>query len=797
MLLNDLKYSLRTLAKKPGFTLVVVLTLALGIGANTTIFTVVNAYLLRPLPFSDPERLVSLTDMQPPNDRTPASYPEFEDWRKGNQVFTDVAGQFPTSLNLIGRREPERVLGVLVSRNYFPMLGVQPIAGRTFSAEEHQPAANPVVVIGPELWRHEFNGASDVIGKSITLNRTNYTVVGVVDSAPLRPLGPRNAELWMPLERAVPYAQRGTHYLRVIARLKAGVGIEQARSDLKVLAHRLQQQYKTDHGITASPLREQLFGNVRLGLLLLLGAAGFLLLIATANVANILLARASARAKEFAIRAALGAGRGRLISQTLSESLLLSSLGGIGGFLLALWGSELLRLAWPDSIPRPQSFAIDWRVLAFLVFVSLLSGALFGLAPALQISMSGLNETLKDGWSQPTGSARSRLRSVLVVSQIAVAALLLVGSGLLLRSFARILAVDTGFHAENVLTMNISLPSSKYKEDAQKVAFYDNLIGRIRNLPGTLSAGAIINLPLDGGGMSGDFQIQGRTFPPNQLPLAEKSIVTLDYFRAMGVRLLRGRWFTEQDGRDAHTVAIVNESLARRFWPNQDPVGQRLDIGLSEKPNWQEIVGVVADVKGDALDASITSEIYVPHPQIPAGSMTLVIRSTADPATLAAAVRLRVAEVDKEQPIFNVRTMQEVVSNSLSGRRMSTILLAAFAGCALLLASIGIYGVVSYWVAQRTREIGIRSALGARQTDILRMVLGHGMLLAILGTGIGLAASLALTRFLATLLFRVSSHDGVAMASAAAALIGVALLACYVPARRAAKVDPLVALRFE
>ena len=796
-LLNDLKYSLRTLAKKPAFAIVVVLTLALGIGANTTIFTVVNAYLLRPLPFADPERLVSLTDLQPPNDRTPASYPEFDDWRKGNQVFTDVAGQFSSSLNLIGRREPERVLGVLVSENYFSMLGVQPVAGRTFRAEEHRPGANPVVVIGSELWRREFNGASDVIGKSITLNRTNYTVVGVVQNATLRTLGPRKADLWIPLERAGPFTQRGMHFLSIVARLKPGVEIEQARSDLKVLAHRLEQQYKTGHGITVAPLREQLFGNVRLSLLLLLGAAGFLLLIATANVANILLARASARAKEFAIRAALGASRGRLISQTLAESLLLSSLGGIAGFLLALWGSDLLRLAWPPSIPRPESFAIDWRVLAFLVFASLLSGALFGLAPALQISMSGLSETLKDGWSQPSGSARSRLRSALVVSQIAVAALLLVGSGLLLRSFAQILAVDPGFHAENVLTMDISLPSSKYKESAQLVAFFDNLIGRIRTLPGTLSAGAVINLPLGDGGMNGDFQVQGRTFPPNQLPTAEKSIVTADYFRAMGVRLLRGRLFTEQDGRDAHTVAIINESLARRLWPNQYPIGQRLDIGLTEKTNWQEIVGVVADVKGEALDASTTSEIYVPHPQMPVSAMALVIRSASDPATLAAAVRRRVAEVDKEQPIFNVQTMQKVVSNSLSGRRMSTILLAAFAGCAMLLASIGIYGVVSYWVAQRTREIGIRSALGARQSDILRMVLGHGMLLAAAGTGIGLAASLVLTRFLATLLFGVSSHDVTTMAASAAALIGVALLACYIPARRAAKVDPLVALRFE
>ena len=796
-MLNDLRHSLRSFIKKPGLAIVIVLTLALGIGANTTIFTVVNAYLLRPLPFSDPEGLVSLTDVQPPNDLTPADFPEFQAWRQGNQKFAQVAAQFSRSMNLIGRREPERVLGVLISENYFSMLGIQPVEGRAFSADEHRPGAPPVVLIGTDLWRREFNGSNDAIGKSITLNRTSYTVVGVVQESILRTLGPRNADLWMPLERSIPWTQRGTHYLRVIARLKPGVGLEQARSDLKVLAHTLDQQYKTGHGIALKPLREQLFGDVRLSLLLLLAAAGFLLLIATANVANILLARAAARAKEFAVRAALGAGRGRLISQTLSESLLLSSFGGVFGFLLALWGSDLLRLAWPPAIPRPQSFALDWRVLAFLVLASVFSGALFGLAPALQISMSALNESLKDGWSQPSGSARNRLRSVLVVSEIAVAALLLVGSGLLLRSFARILAVDPGFRAENVLTLDISLPSSKYKTDSQLVSFYDNLLGRIRTLPGTLAAGAIINLPLGDGGMNGDFRIEGRTFPPNQEPIAEKSIVTPDYLRAMGQRLVRGRWFTEQDGRDAHTVAVINESLARRLWPNQDPVGKRLDIGLGQKANWQEIVGIVGDVKREALDASTTSEIYVPLAQIPASAMSLVIRSTADPGTLATAIRLRVAEIDKEQPIYNVRTMQEVVSTSLSGRRMSTILLAAFAGCAMLLASIGIYGVVSYWVAQRTREIGIRSALGACRADILRMVLGHGMLLAVLGTGIGLAASFALTRFLTTLLFGVTNHDRATIGFVAVTLIAVALLACYIPARRATQVDPLVALRFE
>ena len=796
-MLTDLRYSLRTLAKKPAFAIVVVLTLALGIGANTTIFNVVNAYLLRPLPFPDPERLVSLQDLQPPTDLTPASYPEFQDWRKGNQVFSEVTAQFSVSLNLTGRREPERVRGVLVSENYFAMLGVQPILGRTFRADEHQPGAARVAIISTALWQREFNGAADAIGKTLTLNLNPYTVVGVLHENTLRSISPRNADVWTPLERSAPWTQRGTHFLTVFGRLKPGLGIHQAQADLKVLARRLDEQYKTDHGITVMPLRDQLLGNVSLTLFVLLGAAGFLLLIATANVANILLARASARSKEFAIRAALGAGRARLIRQTLAESLLLAAAGGICGLFLAVWGSGLLSLSWPSSIPRPSSFSVDWRVLLFLIAASALSGILFGLAPAFQISLSALNESLKDGWTQSGGAARNRLRSVLVVGEIAVASLLLVGSGLLLRSFARVLSVDPGFQAENVLTAQISVPTSKYKEDRQQLAFFDDLLTRLRSLPGTLAAGAVINLPLDGGGMNGDFQIEGRTFPPNQLPLSEKSIVTPGYFQAMGIRLLRGRWFTEQDGRDVHTVAIINESLAHRFWPNQDPVGKRLDIQLSSKPNWQEIVGVVADVKLDSLDTATASEIYIPFAQEPTSAMTLVIRSTSDPTTLAAAVRHRVNEIDKDQPIYTVQTMRQVLDESLSGRRMSTFLSAIFAGCAMLLASIGIYGVVSYWVAQRTREIGIRSALGAHQGDILRLVLGHGMLLAVSGTAIGLAASLVLTRYLASMLFGITPRDLATLAASAASLIAVALLACYLPARRAAKVDPLIALRFE
>ena len=796
--LDDIRIALRTLVKRPGFVLVIVVTLALGIGANTAIFGVVSACLLRPLPFPDAGRLVSLQDRQPPDDLTPASLPELGDWRSGNQVFEFVAGRFTRNLNLIGRHDPARVRAALVSRDFFPMLGVQPVLGRTFTAAEHQPGAPAVAVIGNELWQREFGGDPNAIGQSITLDRTPYTVVGVVGEQQLRFGSPRTTEAWIPLERDPPWTQRGTHFLTVMAKLKPGLTLERARQNLKVLARQLDAQYKTGHGIVAEPLQAELFGETRTSLLILLSAAAFLLVIACANVANLLLARATARGKEFAVRAAVGAGRWRLIRQTLAESLLLTGAGAGMGLLLALWGTALIQKNWPAEATRPANFGADWRVFAFLLGVAAASAILCGLAPALGISASSLQGFLKEGWSQTSDAgSRSALRAGLAVAEVAVASVLLIGAGLLIESLWRVMHVDPGFHAENVLTMSISLPSATYKEDRQLIGFYDNLIGRLRNLPQTLAAGAIVNLPLGGGGMNGDFAIEGMTFRQDQAPIAEKYIITPDYFRAMGIRLLRGRFFTERDGRSGPDVIIVSESVARRFWPDERAIGKRVDMQLGDRKGWQQVVGVVPDVKREGLDLAAGYELYVPFAQVPVNAMTLAIRSTADPGILAAAARAQVLAIDREQPVYGVQTMQQVVADSLSGRRMSTGMLAAFAGLALLLSCIGIYGVVSYWVSQRTREMGIRAALGADPGDLVRLVLGRGLAVTGVGIAVGLLASLALSRFLTSLLFEVKPHDLRTMTIVPLVLGAVALAACLLPARRAARVDPMVALRSE
>jgi len=795
---NDLRIALRTLVKRPGFVLVIVLTLALGIGANTAIFGVVNAYLLRPLPFPDADRLIALQDHQPPDDLTPASFPELADWRKGNQVFDFVAGSFVRNLNLIGRHDPARVRAALVSQDFFPMLRVQPVLGRTFTAAEHQPGAAAVAVIGTDLWQREFGRDPHAIGQSITLDRAPYTVVGVIGEQQLRFGSPRCMDIWIPLERDAPWRQRGVHFLTVIAKLKPGVTLDRARQNLKVLAGQLDAQYKTGHGIVAMPLQANLFGETRASLLILFSAAGLLLVIACANVANILLARATSRGKEFAVRAALGAGRWRLIRQTLAESILLTGAGSGAGFLLALWGSALIEKSWPTRMARPANFDADWRVFVFLLGVAVISAMLFGLAPALQVSASSLQEFLNDGWNRMSGAgARNGLRAGLAAAEMAVASVLLIGAGLLIQSLWRVMQVDPGFRAEKVLTMSVSLPSAKYKEDRQLIGFYDGLMQKLRDLPQTLAAGAIVNLPLGDGGMNGDFAIEGIAFRPDQAPIAEKYIVTPDYFRAMGVHLLQGRFFTEQDGRGGADVIIVGESVARKFWPNQSPLGKRVNMQLGDRKGWQEVVGVVPDVKRDGLDRAAGFELYVPFTQAPTNGMTLAIRSAADPGNLAAAARAQVLAIDREQPVYGVQTMQQVVADSLSGRRMSTALLAAFAGLALLLASIGIYGVVSYWVSQRTREMGIRAALGADPGNIVWLVLGRGLLVTGAGIVVGLLASLALSRFLTSLLFEVQPHDVRTMAMVPLLLGAVAVAACLLPALRAARVDPMVALRSE
>jgi putative ABC transport system permease protein len=795
---NDLRIAVRTLAARPGFVAVIVLTLALGIGANTTIFSAVDACLLRPLPFPEQDRLMAVFDRQPPDDLTPASYPEFEDWRGDRRVFESVTGTFTRSMNLTGRHEPARLRVVMVSRGFFSMLGVRPLLGRAFTDDEHQPGARPVALIGYELWQREFGGAPGVIGQPIVLDATAYTVAGVIRGDQLRFGSPRTTDAWIPLEPNAPWKQRGTHFLTVIAKRAPGVSMERAGSGLKVLSAQLDARNHTGHRIVAFPLKDQLFGEARPSLLILLGAAGFLLLIACANVANILLARASARGKEFAIRVALGAGRWRLLRQALAESLLLSALGAAGGFLLALWGTALLERIWPSSIPRPDALETDWRVFLFLLGISLISGILFGLAPALQVSPASLAGFLKEGWGHAGGAgSHNRVRGILVAAEVAVASVLLIGAGLLIRSLWSVMQVDPGFHAENVLSMSISLPITRYKQDRQLIAFYDELTQRLRNLPATVAAGAIVNLPLGNGGMNGDFEVEGRTFPKNQEPFAEKYIVTPDYFRAMGVRLLRGRLFTEADGRNNHSVIIVGDSVARKFWPNEDPIGKRINMGLGDMKGWQDVVGVVPDVKRESLDRAAGLELYVPYTQVQSPAMTLVIRSTAEPGTLAAAARAQVLAIDKEQPVYDVKTMREVVSDSLSGRRVSTGLLAAFAGLALLLACVGIYGVVSNWVSQRTREIGIRSALGANPRDIAALVLGRALAMVSIGAAVGIAASFALTRFLASQLFGVQPHDAWTMAGVPVMLGLVAVASCYWPARRAVKIDPVAALRFE
>src|SRR5579872_785507 len=793
---QEIRHAIRAFLKRPAFTLIVLLTLALGIGANATIFTLVNAFLIRPLPYRDSGRLVSIADVQPPETLTPASFPEFDDWRSNNTVFQSVTAWFPLPVNLTNAGEPRRIRMMQVARDYFTTFGIEPIAGRVFTADEHKPGSGGTALISSTLWQSQFGGAGDVLGKTLIVSGKQYVVIGVLPLEPFR-VGTRlAADMWVPLERDVPFKGAGTHYLSVAGRLKQGVTMDQARPRLALLAKEFDARNKNGHGIRIQRLQEQMFGNFRPTLLVLLAAAGLLLLIAAVNVANLLLARATSRSREFAIRVAIGASRWNLIRQTLVESTVLAVGGGIAGLALSLAASRLLEAIWPAGVLKPPTFDPDWRVFVFLGAASLLTALLFGLAPAIQASMASMNEALKEGWGHLSAGGRGPIRNALVVSEIAVACVLLIGAGLLLKSFARLMSLDPGFHAENVLTMNVSLPSAKYKEASQREAFFDTALARMKALPGAIAAGAITDLPLDGGSVNGDIAIVGRAFPKDRQPVSDKIIVTPEYFRAIGMRLLRGRLFTELDGTKGRAVVIINEAMARQFWPNENPVGKQIKVQYSIS-DVQEIVGVVADVKSSDLADKPTYQTYLPYHDLPGGGMTLVVRTTEDAIRIIPEVRQIIRAIDPEQPLAAIKTMQEVVSDSLGTRRMSTGIVGTFAFFALALASIGIYGVVSYWVSQRTREIGIRSALGARQLDIFELVLSRGMLLVGCGIAAGLAGSFVMNRYLSSLLFGVSAHDWTTMAAVPVVLTLVALVACCVPARRASRVDPLVALRFE
>ncbi len=815
---KDLRYGLRTLLKNPGFTLIAVITLALGIGANTAIFSVVNTVLLRPLPYPQPERLIriwraaSTTGLNPHN----LSIPDYREFRDNCRSCEQMGAYYSGSVNLLGRDEPERIEGVIVTANLFPLLQAPPMLGRSFLPSEEQFGQHRVVVLSHGLWRRRFGSDPGIIGQALTLDDESHTVIGVMPADFQFPN--RGIELWRPMAFAPSDRMdtRANSFTSVIARLRPGAAMEQARTEIEAISRRLEQEYKENagNGVLIWPLGEEEVRDIRPALLVLLGAVGFVLLIACANVANLLLARATARQREMAVRATLGATRSRMFRQLLTESLLLGILGGAAGLLLAQWGIRQLVNMGPQNLPRLNEIGLDGRVLAFTCLVSLLTGAIFGLMPALQASRLDLNESLKEGGRASIGGPGGRnLRSLLVAIEIALSLVLLIGAGLMIKSFSRLQQVDPGFNPEKVLTMRISLPRAKYRQPHQVAGFYRQAIERVAGAPGVRSAGVTTALPLAGGGWGKSLSIEDRPAATalDQVPNVQYRLMSHGYFRTMGITLQKGRFFTEQDSEQTPPVAIINETVARRFWPNEDPVGKRIWMGPPESlvahllpagytfPR-MTIVGVVSDVRQDGLNQPALPEVYTP--QVQAGgemrpSMFLAVRTDSDPVGLTASVRNQVWAVDKDQPVVNIMTMEQRLADSVSRPRFNMFLLGVFAGVALVLAAVGIYGVISYGVTQRTHEIGIRMTLGAQAGNVLRLVVGQGMRLVLAGVLVGLLMSLALTWLMKGLLFGVSATDPLTFVLIAALLVTVALLACYLPARRATKVDPVVALRCE
>jgi putative ABC transport system permease protein len=808
---QDVRYGLRLLIKRPGFTAVAVIALALGIGANSAIFSVVNGVVLRALPYKDPDRM-AIVWSKPPWGGTggfPVTAGEFIDWRDQNQVFEQIAAFHSQPFNITGAGEPEFLGGVRGSVSLFSLLGVEPKLGRTFAPEDDQPGAERVVIISHGLWERRFGSDPNIIGQKLSLNDEPYTVVGVLPAGfqfprkgemPAPYQFPRQADFYTPLAWSpAQAANRDRNYLVVVARLKTGATFEQAGVEMNAIAERLQEQYPhLNKEALVVPLHQQVVGKVRTALLVLLGAVGFVLLIACANVANLLLARAASRQKEIAIRTALGASRVRVIRQLLTESVLLSLVGGTLGLLLALWGIDLLLTISPSNLPRVDTIGIDERVFAFTLAVSLLTGIGFGLVPAIQVSKPDLNDALKEGGrSSSVGFRHNRFRGLLVVSEVALSLVLLIGAGLMIRSFVTLLNVDTGLTVQNVLTLDIGLPRNKYT-GPQQIAFFQQVLSRMQSLPGVQAVGSVYPLPLSGAEEGRGFSIEGRASNPGQIFSAGPRCFNGDYFKVMGIALLRGRELTERDNADSPRVLVINEAMAKAFWPDDDPIGKRLAFDRTNgTPNWREIVGIAKDVKHVSLDETARPEMYIPFDQFPMFFQTIVLRTTGDPLSLVAAARSEVLAVNKDQPISNVHTMEELVSNSIAERRFNMLLLSIFAIVALLLSAVGIYGVMSYSVAQRTHELGLRMALGAQSSHVVALVVRQGMTLALIGVGIGLVASFALTRIMSSLLYGVSATDTLTFSVIALLLASVALLACYLPARRATKVDPMVALRYE
>ncbi len=797
---KDLRYGLRQLLQAPGFTCVALLTLALGIGANSAIFSVVNAVLLRPLPYDDPDRLIFMGEYSEQVKNMSVSWPNYSDWRDQNQVFERIAAFRGAAATMTGTGDPERLTGAQCTANLFATLAGKPIQGRVFSPDEDKPGANRVILISEGLWKRRFGSEPGLIDKKLTLNGNVWTVVGVMPSNFVFPS--RLTEYWSPLgQDADQMQQRGAHPgIYTVSRLKAGVTVERARTEMVGLAARLAQQYpqsNTGNSVNMVTLNERVLGQIRTPALVLMGAVVLVLLIACANVANLLLARGAARLKEVSIRAALGAGRWRIVRQMLTESALLSFAGGVLGVVFAVWGVRALVAATPTSVPRIKDVQVDGTVLLFTLGVALVTGILFGLAPALFSSSPNLNETLKEGGrGSSTGRSHHYLRSGLVAAEMALSLVLLVGSVLTLRSLHRLLTTSAGYNPEKVLTVQVYLPNATYPDDTSRRNFYRKLMERVPNLPGVQTAG--ITFPLLGGWQN-SFRVEGRPDPlPGQAPSTDYTRINEDYFKAMGVPLLKGRFFTPSDNENSVRVAIIDETFARRYWPNDDPVGKRIRFGTTDNTTpWLAIVGVVGHVKNYGVDQDSRVETYVPHVQAPATGFILVLRGGPDPTVLTSAVREAVLAVDPNLPISGVRTMEAIDAESTAPRRLATMLLGIFAAIAVTLAGVGIYGVMSYSVNQRTHEIGIRMALGAGSGDVSRLVVAEGMRLAVIGVAVGLAGAFALKRVLTTMLFGISATDPATFSIAPMGLLLLALVASYFPARRATKVDPLVALRCE
>ncbi|MGH9839940.1 MAG: ADOP family duplicated permease [Blastocatellia bacterium] len=804
-LMHDLRFGLRMLRKNPGFSLVAILTLALGLGMNVAVFSVVNAVLLKPLPYPEPERLVTIQNQFMARNLKNAgvSAADYVDYRGRGRIFEEVAAGSSISFNLTGVERAETIPGMMVTAGLFPLLGVKPVAGHVFSAEEDQPGRNQVAVLSAGFWRRRFGGDPQVVGRTLQLNDQSYTVVGVIPAA-LEFLGA--AEIFTPAaftaEQMNP-ARRSVRSLFALARLKRGVSLAQAQSEMNAFARSLAADFPNDYpaesgwGVRLDSVRELWVGEVRLALWVLWATVGLVLLIACANVANLLLARAIARSREISIRAALGASAGRLARQLLTETALLGLLGGVAGLLLAAWTIKLLARIAPENFPRLAEIGIDWQALGFTLGISLLTGLLAGLAPLLQVFRRNLHKGIKDGGRGAAGGLRSqRTRSLLVVTQVALSLILLLGAGLLLQSFARLLRADPGFRSENTLTFRVALPATRYPNQPQRVAFIDRMIEGIRPLPGVAAVGATSMLPFIGLNSSGVFGIEGRNAAGGPQPHADVRTVTPGFFAALGIPLRQGRLFAESDTAEAPFVALADEKLAAQYWPNENPIGKRVQRGGPQSP-WYTIVGVVGHVRHSQLDAESKGALYFPYAQHRAFMITLVVRASHAPEQLAGVVQREVAALDKDVPVYEIRTMEDRLLASLTPQRMSAYLIAVFAGVALLLAALGIYGVMSYSVSQRTNEIGIRMALGAQASDVLKLVLRQGLMLALGGAAMGLLGALALTRLLSKLLFGISATDPLTFASVPLLLIAVALVACWLPARRAARVNPLIALRNE